>query len=270
MTTAKRTTFADVSRIDEISPGTFTAEADPEWTIGGKPNGGYLLAMLGRAATQSATHQHVLAASAHYLSSPKPGPLHLATEVLRTGRSASQVRARMSQDETPCVEATFTLGTLAQDSTPQWTDGIPESAPFAQDDCAPVNGVRGVAIMDQVDLRIHPDDLGFSRGTPNGSGVLRGWLGLPEGEHFDPISLLYAVDSFPPATMNIAITGWVPTLELTAYVRALPAPGPVRILHKAQLIDDNRVDQSCFVWDSRDRLVVQATQLAGIRLNPPE
>ncbi|MEB3368968.1 thioesterase family protein [Saccharopolyspora mangrovi] len=270
MTDLQRTTFADVSRIDELSPGEYTAEAHPDWTIGGKPNGGYLLAMLGRAAAQSATHQHVLAASAHYPHSPKPGPLHLTTEVLRTGRSASQVRARLSQDGTPCVEATFTLGTLAPDANPQWSDGTPAPVDRARDDCEPVTGGRGLAIMDQVDLRIDPDDFGFSRGVPTGSGVLRGWLGLPGGENFDPISLLYAVDSFPPATMNIAITGWVPTLELTTYVRALPAPGPVRVLHKAQLIDDNRVDETCYIWDSRDRLVAQAIQLAGIRFNAPE
>ena len=74
------------------------------------------------------------------------------------------------------------------------------------------------------------------------------------------------MDAFPPATFEIEPTGWVPTLELTAYVRALPAPGPVRILQKAQLIEGQRVDETCLVWDSRGRLVAQATQLAGIRL----
>ncbi|MFC7339877.1 thioesterase family protein [Saccharopolyspora griseoalba] len=264
-----RNSFADVSAIEETAPGEFTAEADPEWTIGGRPNGGYLLAMLGRAAARSATHQHVLAASAHYLHSPKPAPVHLTAEVLRTGRSASQVRTRMTQDDTPCVEAMFTLGTLSPDGDPQWNGGMPAPVACGQAECEPITGSGGPAIMDQVDLRIHPDDFGFARGAPNGSGVLRGWLGLPDDEDFDPIALLYAVDSFPPATMNIALTGWVPTLELTAYIRALPAPGPVRILHRAHLIDDNRVDEACYVWDSRDRLVAQATQLAGIRLDPP-
>jgi len=267
------TTFADVSRIERISPAQFTAEAHPEWTIAGKPNGGYLLAMLGRAAAQSSTHQDVLAASAHYLRAPKPGPLGLSVEVLRTGRSASQMRARMTQDDTPCVEAMFTLGTLDADAKPYWSGGLPEPVQRERADCTPLagpaGGGQGPAIMDQVDLRIQPEDLGFSRGAPNGAGVLRGWLGLPGGEDFDPVSLLYAVDAFPPATLGIAVTGWVPTLELTAYVRALPAPGPVRVLHKAQLIEGNRVDEACFVWDSRGRLVAQATQLAGIRLDPP-
>lgn len=269
-----RTTFAAVSRIEDIAPGEFAAEANPEWTISGKPNGGYLLAMLGRAAARSGSHQHVLTASAHYMHSPEPGPVSLATEALRTGRSVSTVRARMSQDGTPCVEATFTLGTLTADATPSWSDGLPEPVQAAQAECLPMNssaaGGPVPTIMDQVDLRIQPDDFGFSQGKPSGAGTLRGWLGLPDGEDFDPISLLYAVDAFPPATLDIAPASWVPTLELTAYVRALPAPGPVRVLHKAQLIEANKVDEACFVWDSRGRLVAQATQLAGIRLDLPE
>jgi hypothetical protein len=40
----------------------------------------------------------------------------------------------------------------------------------------------------------------------------------------------------------------------------------VRILQQAQLIDGQRVDESCFIWDGAGRLVAQGTQLAGIRL----
>ena len=41
--------------------------------MGGKPNGGYLLSMLGRAALSTSRHPHVNAASAHYLRAPEPG-----------------------------------------------------------------------------------------------------------------------------------------------------------------------------------------------------
>ena len=78
-----------------------------------------------------------------------------------------------------------------------------------------------------------------------------------------------AVDAFPPATFDIEYTGWVPTLELTAYVRAQPAPGPVRVRQRAHLIDADRVDQSCHIWDSTGRLVAHGTQLAGIWLGQP-
>ena len=123
-----------------------------------------------------------------------------------------------------------------------------------------------VSIMEQVDLRLDRSSLGFGRGRPSGRGELRGWLALRADEAFDPLSLVYAVDAFPPATYDVEMTGWVPTLELTTYVRALPAPGPVRVLQRAQLIDAQRVDEACWVWDCTGRLVAHGTQLAGIRL----
>jgi NAD(P)-dependent dehydrogenase (short-subunit alcohol dehydrogenase family) len=103
----------------------------------------------------------------------------------------------------------------------------------------------------------------FATNRESLEALLRGWLALPEDEPFDPTSLLFAVDAFPPATFDIEFSGWVPTLELTAYVRALPAPGPVRILQRAQLIDARRVDEACYVWDRRGRLVAHGSQLAG-------
>jgi hypothetical protein len=262
--------YAAVTGLSGTAPGPFTAEVSPEWTIGGKPNGGYLIAMLGSAATAIGPHPHVIAASAHYLAPPDHGTVHIEVTALRTGRSASQFRTRMSQGDRVCVEALITTAALDPDATPYWDAGVPVVDVAPRDDCVRIpgtspTGVR-VAIMDVVDLRIDPADLGFAQGRPSGRGVLRGWLALPEDEPFSTSSLLYAVDAFPPATFEIAPTGWVPTLELSAYVRALPAPGPVRVLQKAQLIEGERVDEACFVWDSRNRLVAQATQLAGIRL----
>jgi hypothetical protein len=123
-----------------------------------------------------------------------------------------------------------------------------------------------VAMADQVEIRLDPATFGFASGRPSGRGELRGWLRLPDDEAFDSLSLVYAVDAFPPGTFEVEVTGWVPTLELTTYVRALPAPGPVRVLQKAQLVDGQRLDEACFVWDCSGRLVAQGTQLAGIRL----
>lgn len=264
--------FATVSALDAgTEPGRFAAAVHSEWTIGGKPNGGYLLAMLCRAAVVTGTHPHVLATSAHYLHSPEPGPVTIDVEVLRAGRSASQLRARMGQDGRPCVEALVTTSTLAgAESGPFWTRGTPELWPAGVEESVRIPGRTPagvpVPIMEQVDLRMDPATLGFAAGRPSGRGELRGWLALPGGAAFDPVSLVFAVDAFPPATFDIGPTGWVPTLELTVYVRALPAPGPVRVLQRAHLIDGQKVDEACYVWDVTDRLVAHGTQLAGVRL----
>lgn len=259
--TAVTTTEAD---------GRFLADVHPEWTIGGKPNGGYLLAILARAAsTITPQHPHVIATSAHYLHSPEPGPVTVDIDVLRAGRSASQVRAGMAQLNVACIEALLTMSRLDPGIEPYWSGGLPARGTTAREDAVRVPPVMPsgapVAIMNQVDLRLDPQTVGFATGRPRGVGELRGWLTLP-GEAFDPTALLYAVDALPPATLDVAASGWVPTLELTAYLRALPAPGPVEVVQKAHLIDAQRVDESCWVWDSSGRLVAQATQLAGIRL----
>ncbi len=265
-----RSRFGAISAVTRTGDGRFEGELHGGWTIGGKPNGGYLLAILGRAVTDGATQHAVLAASAHYLRAPSPGPVRISTEVLREGRAASQLRASLLQGDQLCVEALFTVGVLDPTAAPYWAAGLPQPGPGAFETALrlPPRTPTGmeVAIFGEVDVRLDPESLQWATGRPRGAGELRGWLQLPAGEDFDPVSLLYAVDAFPPATLDIELTGWVPTLELTAYVRAVPAPGPVRILQSAQLIDDSKVDEACFVWDSTGRLVAQATQLAGIRL----
>lgn len=207
-------TFSAVTRIEQTSPGHFDTAVHPEWTIAGKPNGGYLLAIMARAATEVSAHDHVLAASAHYLHSPEPGAASIETEVLRMGRSASQIRARLTQDGKPCIEALTTIGTLDADIKPYWAEGLPTPPIRDRADAIRMPGTNPaglrVAIMDQVDVRIDREDVGFGIGQPRGLGELNGWIELP-GEDFDPLSLLYAVDALPPATLDIELTGWVPT-----------------------------------------------------------
>ena len=248
---------------------------DGGWTIGDKPNGGYLLATLARAAIASGAtaeglvHDHPVTASAHYLAAPSAGPAEVHAEVLRRGRRMSQVRARLVQDGTARVEATFTLGRLASDAEPWWSDARPPGM-TPEDGCARAPSVNPAGmvlpIMERVELRLDPAASGFSRGEPSGRGEVRGWIRFADGRPPDPLALLFAVDALPPATLDLGVIGWVPTLELTAYVRAVPAPGSLAVRHRARLVEEGLFDEACEVWDSRGRLVAQATQLAAVRL----
>jgi hypothetical protein len=211
----------------------------------------------------------VLATSAHYLRPPDPGPATVEVEQLRAGRSASQFRVRLSQADAPCVDALVTTSTLQAAPTAAWDAGVTDvpAAPF--DDCIRLTSDGpgfAVALMDVIDVRLDPATAGFLTRQPAGRGELRGWVRLAGDEPFDPSSLVMATDVFPPASFDIKPTGWVPTLELTVYARALPAPGPIRVRHRAQLIADGRVDEVCQLWDSAGTLVAHGTQLAGIRL----
>lgn len=256
----------------------FDVQVDAGWTVGPKPNGGYLLAILARAAgtavgVAGTDHPHPLGATAHYLRAPDPGAAEVSVEVLRLGRGASQARVTLLQDGKPCVDAVFTLGSLPthDDAPGPWWTG-PEPFPVAPyEDCvrmpaAPPGAEFTVSILDRSDLRLDPSVLGFAVGNPSGNGELKGWISLADGRPADPLSMLFFLDALPPATFELARTGWVPTLSLTAYVRAWPAPGPLRVRQYVQSVDHGRIDEVCELWDSSGRLVGQATQLAAIRI----
>lgn len=274
----RRFEFDRATAVQAVGEDRFVCDLDPGWTVGPKPNGGYLLAVAARAASEALAargngHRDPLASTAHYLRAPDPGPAELHTDVLRQGRRASQVRAVISQGGKVCVDVAVTVGTLPEQPPAPWWSGLTPVALPPIEACAPIPAHREgmaftVAIMDRVDLRMDPAVLGFASGAPGGGGEVRGWISLADGRPVDPLALLFLVDALPPATFELAATGWVPTLSLSAYVRARPAPGPLRISQRAQLVADDRVDEVCEVWDSSDRLVAQATQLAGIRIDP--
>jgi acyl-coenzyme A thioesterase PaaI-like protein len=259
--------FSAVSAVTRTDEHTFAAAIDPGWSIVGKPNGGYLVALMARAAAEVSSHDHVIAASSHFVRSPDPGPVEIEVEPLREGRSTGQSRVRLRREGQVCVESLMTIGPIDTEAEDRWSGGVPEPGTTSYDDSLRLQPVDfEVALMDQVDLRIDPDTAGFMRGRPSERGVLRGWLMLPCGEDFDTAAVHFALDAFPPATFDVQMSGWVPTLELTTYVRGVPAPGPLRVLQQARLVRDGRLDEACFVWDSAGRLVGSSTQLAMIRL----
>jgi hypothetical protein len=196
--------------------------------------------------------------------------VELRTATLRLGRSASQVRATALQEGAACVEALLTVGRLDTAAQPWW-----ENAPIVElpdeDRCIrlppqlPGSGVE-VPLQRMVEIRLDPEVLGFADGRPGGHGELRAWFRFADGRQPDPLALAFVLDALPPATFDLGSIGWVPTLELTTYVRAVPAPGPLRVRQRARLIQQGFVDEVCEVWDSDDRLVAQGTQLAGVRV----
>ena len=127
-----------------------------------------------------------------------------------------------------------------------------------------------VSIMERSDLRLDPSVLSFAAGKPSGRGELKGWISFGDDRPIDPLALLFFLDALPPATFEISLSGWVPTLSLTTYLRATPAPGPLQVRMYVQQVSGGRVDEVCELWDSTGTLVGQATQLAAIRFDDPD
>jgi Thioesterase-like superfamily len=272
----KDLSFDAVTAIHETDDrDVFGASIHPLWAVGDKANGGYLLALLGRAArvaarSAGAPEWDVVTSSVTYLRPPSAGPATVRTTVLRTGRTAAHVRAVLAQGTDDLVDAVLVLGALSDEPAARY-DGTPPFHAPAVDDCVRLtaripNGVY-VGIMDVVEQRLDPATVPFAA-TPPPPGTpaeLRGWTRFADGREPDALSLLFFADAIPPATLMIGSTGWVPTLQMSAYVRARPAPGWLAIRMTAGLVADGMVDETCVLWDSRGRMVAQSTQLARLR-----
>lgn len=245
---------------------------DPGWAVGDKPHGGYLLRTAVERALDEA-HPQPLAVSAHYLSSPDAGAASVQVDRLRTGRRVASSRVRLLQEGAARVEVLLSHGTLA-DGQDFWR--APDAAPPALPrpaDCPRVPtagpGGRHVGYFDHVDLRIDPSTARWAVGQPQQRAVVQGWMRRADGADACPLDLLVFADALPPVTFDLGLMGWVPTLELTVHLRGLPAPGWLRVVHRATLLRDGWLDEQCEIWDSAGRLVAQARQLAGYRVDQP-
>lgn len=247
---------------------------DDAWSVGGKPNGGYLACVLAEAARQSVVsgsgHEHALAMATSFIGSPDATHAEVVVTILRRGLGATQVRAELLQDGATKVESLLTFGTLPEDATRVY-DALPSIEVAAFEDCTPItprpDAVIQVRVHEGAEIRLDPAFAGFLIDEPRGECDLRGWARLRDGTEPSAATMPFFLDCFPPATFELERSGWVPTVQLTTYLRALPAPGPVRIRQVANVIENGFVDERCEVWDSTGTLVGQAVQLAKVRLS---
>ena len=253
--------------VTRTGAGEHAAELTDGWVVGGGVNGGYLLATIGNAISQELpTKPDPIAISAYYLSATTPGPATVSTRVLREGGSIATVAAELRQGDEARITALATYGDLsALPGDVSTTAAEPELPPI--EECVPNTmappEVRAIApLMDRFDMLFDPACVGWAVGQPSGNGLLQAWFRLKGARDPDPIELLMVVDALPPVTFDLGMPGWAPTLELTAHVRARPAPGWLKVVHHTRNMAGGMFEEDCEVWDSTGRLVAQSRQLA--------
>jgi hypothetical protein len=253
-------------------PSAFETDVHPLWSVGDKPNGGYLLAILGRAARSVVSggdgpDWETVAASITYVAPPDLAPATVRTTVLRRGRTAAHVRAVLAQNGRDMVDAVLVLSTVPPAGARY--DGfapLEVARPEACEQLSPeIPGTR-VGLMDAIDLRLDPVTNPFTGAAHEGARAeLRGWTRFRDAREPDPLALLLFIDAVPPATLMIGSSGWVPTLQMSAYVRGIPHPGWLGLRFTANLVAGGMVDETCVLWDSAGEVVAQSTQLARLR-----
>jgi hypothetical protein len=226
-------------------------------------NGGYLQLPLVRAVLAESALPHPVAVTTDFLAPPVPGRADITVERMREGRSAGTYRAVLSQDGKPLLSAAIVTGILTADAEPSAvTVSAPETTGPDESFRVPAdagNGVR-VGLMDQVDLRLTPEAAKSLAGDR--SLRLTGWFRAGDGVDPDPVLCVLAADAFAPVTFTLGTYGWAPTVQLSTYLRALPAPGWLQADVRGSLVSDGWFDEECALYDSAGRLVAQSRQIA--------
>lgn len=256
--------FAAATAVEPVGDtGRFTGVVHEGWDIGGNANGGYLMAIAGRAMATIAGRPP-LTLTGHFLRPAPAGTCTIDTTVIRSGRRLTTVVATLAMGGEPVMQLLGAFGDQQPGGIGLRARESVELPPY--DRCAreqaPTNAPLP-ALLQHVDVRLHPDDGGFRRGEPSRRPEMRGWFALADREPIDAIGLLLAADALPPPIFNSGLpTAWVPTVELTVHVRGTPAPGPLRCAFRSHHIHDGLLEEDGEIWDSAGTLVCQSRQLA--------
>ena len=280
--------FTAAMALRRVEPGTYEGELDEHWTIGPKVHGGVMLALCANAARTCITGPGLapgpapslepIAVSASFLSAPDSGPMRLVTSIRKRGRRVSVVDVELTQGGRTAVHAVVNLG---QPEHFPAGNGDAESAPLLS--ATPVPGLMApeppadippvgpghplaglVHLAEGCDVR---PLMSTMKPADDGAPPMIQMWARPRGVAPDALFALMCGDLSAPVTFAVDRTGWAPTVQLTALLRAVPADGWLRIMATCTEIGHDWFDEDHTVVDSLGRLVVQARQLAMV---PPK
>ncbi|WP_329253115.1 thioesterase family protein [Actinoallomurus sp. NBC_01490] len=258
--------FGEATAVRRTGEGRYAVALDGDFGFEQALNGGYLMAVLARAALDASGRPYPISTAASFLRVAKPGPAEVLVETRKSGRTAEVARVSLVQDEAPIVDALITTGALDGDAEPLFSE-VPGRLP-AIEECVTFGGDKEDGFTARIDMRYDPATMGWLDGRPGGRPEMRSYFRLREAYEPDGVLLALAVDALPPVVLNTGRYGWSPTVELTWHMRAVPAPGPLALYGSGRLVSDGWFDEDVEVWDAAGRLVAQSRQIARAGRRP--
>ncbi|MAT91324.1 MAG: hypothetical protein CME59_01855 [Halioglobus sp.] len=257
--------FDSDTAVERVQDNLYRGEVAEGWRVGSVPNGGYLLAIAGRALGQALPHADPLSVNAFFLAPADLGPIECRIEVLRVGGSTSFAEAGLYQSGELKVKVTAAYTDLDALQGENWTAvQRPACPPW---DACEASPQKGLEFRKLAELRLVSGRQVFTERRADGSGEFLGWLAHGDGADADALSLLMFADAMPPPVFTVlGPVGWVPTVEITVQVRARPAPGPLLARVSCRHLTRGVVEEDGEIWDSAGNLVAISRQTAKARL----
>ena len=255
-------TLAADTELTPAGDGRWRAEISPDWGVVRGPFGGYVSALLARAAQSAGRPLRTL--TVHFLDAPSPGPADVTATVEREGRSTTALSLRLEQEGRPMALA---LAGCAEWRTgePEWADATAPEAP-PPDECDAVPWVEGApGFHRRLDIRFVG---GGAPGRPAERARNLAWLRLGEGGPLDELAVVALSDGWMPAALSkLGRFAIVPTFDLTIHIRApLPAPGEWLLGdYRSSFSAGGAWEEDGELWAQDGTLVAQSRQLAMMR-----
>ncbi len=252
------------SRVEE-KDGTLLVTLHPDYTVYGVPNGGYLQCVIVQVVRHHLGRDgDVLALSTNFISAPSLGVGEAEVEVVKEGRRVSFLRVRLRVDGRVVTDSLVTWGTLDEVPARYQYSAPPALSP--PESCPPAPRAEGMTLHDALDLRVDPSQGRWWEEADPTRGFHDTWLARRDGaQEWDTLSLFFAADCLWPATVPLGSSGWVPTLQLTTYLRQRPRGQWLRARQRCEVVVGESVDERCELFDERGVLVAVSQQLALVR-----
>lgn len=253
------------TRVSPAGDGLFTGEFTDRWNaLGGVVNGGFYVAVALQALKQVLPHPDPLAVSSFLLRAGSAGPLEVRADVARHGRRVSTGTARIVQAGKELARTTATFADLSRSSGGAVEAALtsPPVLPPPDEAIDPIGDqpIPGVTMLDQVEYRTESVP-GWRRGRPDGDPSAEFWMRFTGGRDADTLSLPMLVDAAAPVVLDLGVAGSM-TMELTTYVRRVPAPGWLACRVSTRHVTGGFHEEDFEIWDSSGALVAQSRQLA--------
>jgi acyl-CoA thioesterase len=240
-------------------------ELTDEWSINGNPNGGYLLAVLLSSMLKHTDKKHPSIVSANYLARTLISETEIDVENISEGKQFNRLQARLLQGGMEKVRA---WGTFSQEGIcygdKRYEAGEPKLAPLER--CIPIPEFGAYTLYRNMDVRLDPECAGWFEGRLATESVHKGYIKFKDDRPVDALGLVLMADAFPPPVMStLGPVAWVPTIEFSVNIRAIPKSTWLKAHFRSRFITCGLVEEDGEIWDESGELVLLSRQIAQFR-----
>ena len=268
--------FDQDTTIEPVGDGRYIVNINTGWWIIRGPNGGYLAAILAKAAADAVAdaNRPLRSLNIHFLRPPEEGPAEVQTVIERAGRTLTTVSVRLMQNGKLQALAT------AAHAVPRETGGfvhaqMPDVRPPEEYEERPPPPDRDLPPLNaRYEQRFAIGVMPFSEEKLTREARSGGWIRLKEPRVWDAAEIAAISDAWPPAVFTSnempPTAGGVPTVDLTVHILApealanLAPDAFVLVDFRTRAVQGGYFEEDGEIWSAGGTLLAQARQLGVV------